>query len=923
MGMGMGMGVESRLASVVCACVCLLAMGFHCRCLLAASLLQKEGSVDGFINIDCGASEDAIGTWPGLDYKSDKYMMDSGMSYQISPELRAGLASQYWSLRSFPNGTRNCYHLAPDQNQMKEQSSSKRYLIRASFVYGDYDGLNTTPIFDLYLGVNFWTTIRLSSLTLDAVTPSSSNSAGGMDYLDVCLVNTGIANGVPYISALELRPLDISLYPTDPSDHAKPLRLSAQMDIGGTKQIRYPQDVFDRYWEGYECDNAFGDNSILVSTEASITESNDDPHKVPPALLQTACRATNSSFPLEYTWTPREGSNSRYYFCFHFAEIEKLPSGQFREMSITFNDVHTITSSIKLLQYLTPQSLCSKGYDVVLNQVNKLSISATSASSLPPILNAIQIFYTMDTTNSLTFSEDVNAIRDIKSHYKLSKNWQGDPCEPPAFSWEGLTCSNNTNPPSWPRIISLNLSNSNLTGDIPASISLLRAINSIDLSYNELKGGIPESLGLLPQLQYLILSGNKLTGVVPETLLQKSKDSTLVLSVEGNPELCWSPPCNLHRKKQLTIPVPIFCGVIAALVLVLLGGVIIMIIYTRRTNKGNNNSVERKQRSGAIRLKNRRYTYLEVVSITEDFRVVIGEGGFGKVFLGVLEDQQTMVAVKVLSPTSQQGYKEFQAEAQLLMVLHHCNLVSLLGYCDEGDHRALIYEYMANGSLEQYVSNRNTNSNMNVLSWVGRVLIAVDVARGLEYLHNGCKPPIIHRDLKPANILLDKTMHAKIADFGLSRTFLTENQSRLLTRLAGTPGYLDPITHTHGNVNKQSDVYSFGIIMLELITGQPAVTKSSQGNFYLLNWVESVIRTGDIEHIVDSKLGGDFDKNSAWKIIELAMSCTQPNAVQRPDMSHVLEELKECLAVLQSTSTQTRVMSTRVLSESEIAPSPR
>ena len=143
-----------------------------------------------------------------------------------------------------------------------------------------------------------------------------------------------------------------------------------------------------------------------MSTEASITESNDDPHKVPPALLQTACRATNSSFPLEYTWTPREGSNSRYYFCFHFAEIEKLPSGQFREMSITFNDVHTITSSIKLLQYLTPQSLCSKGYDVVLNQVNKLSISATSASSLPPILNAIQIFYTMDTTNSLTFSQD-------------------------------------------------------------------------------------------------------------------------------------------------------------------------------------------------------------------------------------------------------------------------------------------------------------------------------------------------------------------------------------------------------------------------------------------------------------------------------------------------------------------------------------
>lgn len=131
-------------------------------------------------------------------------------------------------------------------------------------------------------------------------------------------------------------------------------------------------------------------------------------------------------------------------------------------------------------------------------------------------------------------------------------------------------------------------------------------------------------------------------------------------------------------------------------------------------------------------------------------------------------------------------------------------------------------------------------------------------------------------------------------------------------------------TQTCGNVNKQSDVYSFGIILLELITGRPAIIRSSQGDFHILNWVESMIKTGDIQQIVDYKLGGEFDQNSAWKIIEVAMSCTQPTVVQRPDISHVLGELKECLASHpQNTSTQTCIMSQRILSASEMSPSPR
>ncbi|XP_023548657.1 putative leucine-rich repeat receptor-like protein kinase At2g19210 isoform X2 [Cucurbita pepo subsp. pepo] len=880
------MGVERRW--VCAASLCVLATGFH--------FVYAAQSPEGFISIDCGGFEDTVNEGDGLVYKTDKDMIGSGMSNQILAEYRPRWGPIYWSLRSFPNGTRNCYRLKTEAPKMT------KYLIRASFVYGNYDGLNSTPTFDLHLGVNLWGTVKLDSLCMEAITLPDPSS----DYIDVCLVNTN--SGVPYISALILRPLDVSLYRLDPIDTAKFLVLSNRFDVGGTNQITYPNDVYDRIWSGYSCQN----NTSLVTTNAVIAGSNntnvndDDPYKLPMLMLQTACRANGSSFPLGLGTAYR---SYRLYVCFHFAEIEKHEAGKFRDMKIVLNDVQTITQSIQL-QYLKPHTVCTKGFDVNHGQQVKFSISATSISSLPPILNGYEILYAMDTPNPLTFLQDLNAISDIKQHYKLSRNWEGDPCSPPEFSWKGLNC-NNVQP--WARIISLNLSRSNLTGDIPSSFSMLTAINYLDLSYNELEGAVPEFLVLLPQLRLLNLSGNKLTGVVPDTLLQKSKDGTLILSMEGNPGLCWSPPCN--QKKELEIP--ILFSVIAALVFV----VILLGVTIICTRKPKENSIESKQED-PLKLKGRQYSYEEVVGITENFGVVLGEGGFGKVYLGSLKDQTT-VAVKMLSATSQQGNKEFRIEAQLLMVLHHRNLVCLLGYCDEGQHKALIYEYMANGSLQQHLKNQNTNSNTDTLSWIGRLQIAVDVSQGLEYLHNGCKPPIIHRDLKPANILLDKRMTAKIADFGLSRTFATENESQPFTRLAGTPGYLDLGTQGCGNVNKQSDIYSLGIILLELVTGQPAITRTSGGNFHILNWVEPMIQTGDIQQIVVFKLGGQFNHNSAWKIIELAMSCTQSTALQRPDISHVLGELKECLPVHQSTSPQTSIMSTRILSESEIAPSPR
>ncbi|KAK3415631.1 hypothetical protein EUGRSUZ_J02691 [Eucalyptus grandis] len=443
-----------------------------------------------------------------------------------------------------------------------------------------------------------------------------------------------------------------------------------------------------------------------------------------------------------------------------------------------------------------------------------------------------------------------------------------------------------------------NLSSSGLKGLVATSISNLTAVVSLDLSNNSLTGSVPDFLAQMPSLKILNLSGNNLNGSVPQTLLKKMTDGSLLLSLDGNPNLCQSDGCQTSvqsKKKGISIA-PIIASVAAALVLILVGALAVLWKIKRRqiqnvtTTTTTTNST--REFTGTLRLsKNQLFTSTEITRITDNFGTIIGEGGFGKVYLGRL-DNGTKVAVKMLSRSSKQGYKEFHAEAQLLMVVHHRNLVSLIGYCEEFENMALIYEFMFHGNVQQHLSAQNPN----VLSWSQRLQIAIDAAQGLEYLHNGCRPPIVHRDLKTPNILLNKNMQAKIADFGLSKAFATEHDSHISTHVAGTFGYLDPEFYTSGNLSKKSDVYSFGVVLFELITGRLAIMRSPEGSsMHILHWVTPLIERGDIQSIVDPRLNGQFSINSAWKAVEIAMSCVPIMAVQRPDMNHVLSELKECL----------------------------
>ncbi|QHO24309.1 receptor-like protein kinase At3g21340 [Arachis ipaensis] len=249
----------------------------------------------------------------------------------------------------------------------------------------------------------------------------------------------------------------------------------------------------------------------------------------------------------------------------------------------------------------------------------------------------------------------------------------------------------------------------------------------------------------------------------------------------------------------------------------------------------------------------------------------------------------------MLSLSSVHGYQQFVAEVKLLMRVHHRSLTSLIGYCNEETNIGLIYEYMANnGNLNEYLSGGNNKEKS--LNWEDRLRITLDAAQGLEYLHNGCKPPIIHRDVKCTNILLDENFHAKLADFGLSKCFAVDGDTHVSTIVAGTPGYLDPEYTTSNRLTEKSDVYSFGVVLLRIITGQPVIIGREDMTHHISQWVNSMVAKGDITKIVDSRLQGDFDSNSAWRAVEIAMASVSAISMERPYMTDIVKELKECLA---------------------------
>lgn len=300
------------------------------------------------------------------------------------------------------------------------------------------------------------------------------------------------------------------------------------------------------------------------------------------------------------------------------------------------------------------------------------------------------------------------------------------------------------------------------------------------------------------------------------------------------------------------------------------------------------------------------FSFAELKTSTRNFRPdsVLGEGGFGSVFKGWIDENTfaaakpgtgIIIAVKRLNQESFQGHKEWLAEVNYLGQLSHPHLVKLIGYCLEDEHRLLVYEFMPRGSLENHLFRRG--SYFQPLSWSLRLKVALGAAKGLAFLHSA-ETKVIYRDFKTSNILLDSSYNAKLSDFGLAKDGPTGDKSHVSTRVMGTYGYAAPEYLATGHLTTRSDVYSYGVVLLEMLSGRRAVDKNRpSGEHNLVEWAKPYLANKrKIFRILDNRLEGQYTMDGAYKAATLALRCLSMEAKFRPTMDEVvtaLEQLQE------------------------------
>ncbi|KAF0897974.1 hypothetical protein E2562_001666, partial [Oryza meyeriana var. granulata] len=286
------------------------------------------------------------------------------------------------------------------------------------------------------------------------------------------------------------------------------------------------------------------------------------------------------------------------------------------------------------------------------------------------------------------------------------------------------------------------------------------------------------------------------------------------------------------------------------------------------------------------------FTLRELADATKNFSqdCLLGRGGFGSVYKAFLSDRQ-VVAVKQLDLNGLQGSREFLVEVLMLSLLHHPNLVKLCGYCVDGDQRLLIYEYMPLGSLEDHL--HDLSPDQEPLDWTTRMKIAADAAAGLEYLHDEAIPAVIYRDIKPSNILLGEGYHAKLSDFGLAKLGPVGDKTHVTTRVMGTHGYCAPEYLSTGKLTIKSDIYSFGVVFLELITGRRALDSNRPPEEQdLVAWARPLFKDQrKFPKMADPLLQARFPKRGLYQALAIAAMCLQEKAKNRPSIREVAAAL--------------------------------
>ncbi|XP_020102362.1 receptor-like protein kinase BRI1-like 3 [Ananas comosus] len=493
----------------------------------------------------------------------------------------------------------------------------------------------------------------------------------------------------------------------------------------------------------------------------------------------------------------------------------------------------------------------------------------------------------------------------------------------------------------------LNLGHNELAGAIPESFAGLRSIGALDLSHNRLTGAIPGGLGALTFLADFDVSNNGLTGPIPTTgqlttfpASRYANNSGLCGvplppcgrgphrgGAAGNSSPGWSQP-ELRRRRQF-VGWSILVGAALSLLIVLaLVAALYKLLRRRDQKKGGAGYVESLpaaalsssgtaswKLSGALEPLSinvatfekplRKLTFADLLEATNGFGAesLIGSGGFGEVHKARLADG-AVVAVKKLIHVTGQGDREFTAEMETIGKVKHRNLVPLLGYCKVGDERLLVYEFMQFGSLDlllhrdsasektSFQQQQQQQKQKQQLDWAARKKIAVGAARGLAFLHHSCIPHIIHRDMKSSNVLLDENLEARVSDFGMARLVNALDTHLSVSTLAGTPGYVPPEYYQSFRCTTKGDVYSYGVVLLELLSGRKPIDPQEFGDNNLVGWAKQMVRENRSAEIFDPELkpsGGA----ELCQYLKIACQCLDDRPLRRPTMIQVMAMFKE------------------------------
>ncbi|NP_001234869.1 symbiosis receptor-like kinase precursor [Solanum lycopersicum] len=841
----------------------------NCVIICLVIYIQSAFAQEGFLSIQCCATANFTEPRTNLSWISDGIWFPENQSCISRPVYKS---EHYERARSFSSDISHkwCYSLPT----RKEHD----YLVRGTFLSVKQEKTLPHSSFVVLIGVTPIATVKSSDeLKVEGIFRATRS------YTNFCLLKK---KGNPYISKVELRPINSDYLKKEPSEI---LKLVHRVDAGNkAAEIRYPYDQYDRIWRP------------ASNLESQVTQT-------PPSIIKHVFARKHSLLPPAFVLRTalthperldflHEDLDTGYYtyslFLYFLEPNDSVQAGE-RVFYIYINNEKRLKVDIL--------ASGSRYLDVVLNfranrSVNLTMIKASNLSQLGPICNGYEILKALPRVKE-TATEEVDIMANVKKELlqqnknnEIWKSWSGDPCLP--LPWPGLTCDrvNGTSV-----ITQIDLSSGGLSGPSPPSIQKLMHLRKLNISINGSSGTNSLFTSYFTySTRYLssrIHISNKLSRSIKESNITTDKGMA-----------------NVKQNSSSTHKLVIGAAVGTALLVILAIVISVVCLFKRRVMAGpkflmRNYSITRNAvysvpsmdttMMKSISSRNFKLEYIE--AITQNYKTLIGEGGFGSVYRGTLPDG-VEVAVKVRSATSTQGIREFNNELNLLSAITHENLVPLIGYCCENEQQILVYPFMSNSSLQDRLYGGA--AKRKILDWPARLSIALGAARGLLYLHTFSERCLIHRDVKSSNILLDQSMCAKVADFGFSKYASQEGDSGTSLEVRGTAGYLDPEYYSTQRLSAKSDVFSFGVVLLEILTGrEPLNINKPRNEWSLVEWAKPLIRSSRVEEIVDPTIKGGYHGEALWRVVEVALACTETYSTYRPCMADIVRELEDALII--------------------------